>query len=392
MAVDMSNSTPIVRLEPMQELKLTKAATELYVGQILKTVVVKALSENQVLININGQNINARTSHHVDPGELLQVKVLQTAGETILQVLRSPPQSNPLHTALMQILPHQASPTYLLSSLSGLATLPNLPAGIHRQIQQLLVSISPLTQLPQQLGQAINYSGIFWENTLLHWRKESSRELLNLDFKGQCLRLFNLLNEQLPALPRLANSTTPYEPDKLPLPGSIPQPLRGLPTLSYAGQTIEHILAMLYEHTGKTIARIETNQLLHLLSPPDEPYSVMLELPIKTLTGLEVIPLKIEEQRKQNTTTVSSWSISFAAHFNNLGDIQAKVTLQDKTIDIQIHTDKAETVEFLSDNQQTFGELLQELELTLSSWNVHLGLLTEEEIDTSNLRLLDIRI
>lgn len=91
----------MVRLEPLQELKLTKPATELYVGQLLKTVVVKALSENQVLININGQNINARTSHHINPGELLQVKVVKTEGETVLQILRAPPEFNVLHKALL---------------------------------------------------------------------------------------------------------------------------------------------------------------------------------------------------------------------------------------------------------------------------------------------------
>lgn len=97
--------TPSIRLNPIQELKITKPDIELYAGQILKTVVVKELNENQVLININGQNINANTAHHFDAGELLQVKVVLANGETILQVLHEPPfnaYTNGLVTSLAQ--------------------------------------------------------------------------------------------------------------------------------------------------------------------------------------------------------------------------------------------------------------------------------------------------
>ncbi|WED43270.1 flagellar hook-length control protein FliK [Legionella cardiaca] len=390
MAVEIPNNTPIVRLEPIQELKQTKAVTELYVGQILKTVVVKALSENQVLININGQNLNARTSHHVEPGELLQVKVLQTEGEAVLQILRTPLQTNPLQTALMQTLPKQAPPAYLLATLSGLGALPNLPATIQQQIQQLLASITPLTQLPQHLAQAISHSGIFWENSLLNWRRDNPKESLNLDFKGQCLRLLTMLNSQLPLSNTLRNPASYYESDTLSLPANFPQPQRSLLPLSFTDQPLEQVLAILREHTAHTLARIETNQLLHLLSAQEAPYSLMLDLPVNTLAGLEVIPLKLEDNRQKNAQA-SGWSISFAIHLTNLGDIQAKVSLQGSAIDIQLYAEKEETVEFLAASQQIFANLLQELNLSLNLWNVNLGLFSEE-IDTSNLHLLDIRI
>ncbi|MFC7782265.1 hypothetical protein ACFQY6_11375 [Legionella taurinensis] len=58
-----------VRLNPVQELKLAKPAVDLYVGQILKSVVVGALKDDQVTIQINGQNINAKTAHHFARGK-----------------------------------------------------------------------------------------------------------------------------------------------------------------------------------------------------------------------------------------------------------------------------------------------------------------------------------
>lgn len=386
----MPGNMPMVRLEPMQELKLTKPTTELYVGQLLKTVVVKALSENQVLININGQNINARTSHHINPGELLRVKVVQTKGETVLQILRAPPEYSLLHKALMQTLPKQASPAFLLASLSELNSFSNLPPMISQQIQHLLASFSPLAHLPQQLAQAIGYSGLFLENTLANWRKTDSREPLTKDFKGQCIKLRGLLNEQLGTSSVKAAF---YEPETFPLLSNIPQPQRNLTPVSFTGQTVEHILAMLHEQTTQTLARIETNQLLHLLHSQGESYRLLFELPIHTLLGLEVIPLKIEEHRPQQASKTAklSWSMSFAIHLSHLGDIQAKVKLQDTALDIQINADKKETVDYLTDQQQTFTNLLEPLGLTLNLWNVDFGLLTEE-MDISNLHLLDIKI
>ncbi|ASQ44976.1 flagellar hook-length control protein FliK [Legionella clemsonensis] len=389
MAIDMPNNMP-VRLEPMQELKLTKPSTELYVGQILKTVVVKALSENQVLININGQNINARTSHHINPDELLQVKVVQTEGETVLQILRNPPELNLLHKALMQTLPKQSSPAYLLASLSGLSTVSNLPPMIRQQIQHLLTTFSPVAQLPQQLAQAIGYSGLFWENTLVHWRKTDSKEFLTRDFKGQCIKLSGLLNEQ----PHISSAKARFnEPESFPLLSNVLQPPRNSAAISFTGEPVEHILTLLRDHTMQTLARVETNQLLHLLHSQNEPYRLLLELPLHTLSGLELIPLKIEEHRQQQALQAgkSSWSMSFAIHLSHLGDIQAKVKLQDTALEVQINADKKETVAYLTEQQQTFANLLESLGLTLTLWNVDVGLLTEA-IDMSHLHLLDMNI
>lgn len=389
MAVDISN-TPSIRLNPVQELKLTKPDTELYVGQLLKTVVVKTLSENQVLININGQNINAKTAHHFSPGEVLQVKVMMTEGETILQVLRNPPALTPLQTALLHTLPKQAPATHFLASLSVLDNMPNLPPIIKEQIQQLLANITPLSQLPQQLAQSISHSGSFWEAALLQWHRKGAGEL-NRDFKGQCLRLLALLMSAGSSSKPSINSEAPsFQSDTLPLPGAVPQPLQRLPPPSFTEQSLDNILAVLREQTEQVLARIKTSQLMHLLNPADQTYSLMLDLPLRTDTGLEVLPLLIKEHRQQQSAE-SSWSISFAVNFTNLGNIQAKLRLKETMIDIQMNAEKSETIDLLTATQQTIDELLQELGLTLGLWTLHLGL-EDNDIDTSNFRLLDIKI
>lgn len=386
--------TPSIRLNPVQELKLTKPEIELYAGQILKTVVVKELNENQVLININGQNINANTAHHFAAGELLQVKVVLTEGETILQVLHEPPPLTPIQMALLQALPKQASATHLLASLSALENMPNLPAAVQQQLQQLIASITPLTLLPQHFAQAIRQSGLFWEATLLASQQKNVTQGLNNDFKGQCLRLLAaLLKEGITPVNPAPNSMVQQysQDDTLPLPGAIPHPHHRLPLPHFNEQSINSILRVLLEQTEQVLARIKTNQLTHLLHSADQPYSLMLELPLRINADLELLPILIKEHRQSATMNESSWSVTFAISLANLGSLQARLRLQDRLIDIQINAEKTETVELLTTHQQTVAELLAALDLDLGLWCLHLGL-EEDDIDTSNLRLLDLRV
>ncbi|STX39589.1 flagellar hook-length control protein FliK [Legionella feeleii] len=386
--------TPSIRLNPIQELKITKPDIELYAGQILKTVVVKELNENQVLININGQNINANTAHHFDAGELLQVKVVLANDETILQVLHEPPPLTPIQTALLQALPKQASATHLLASLTALENMPNLPAAVQQQLHQLIDSITPLSRLPQHFAQAIRQSGLFWEATLLASQQNNVTQSLNNDFKGQCLRLLAvLLNEGItPANAAPDPVVQQYsQDDTLPLPGAIPHPPQRLPLPNFNDHTINSILGVLLEQTEQVLARIKTSQLTHLLHSPDQPYSLMLELPLRVDADLELLPLLIKEHRQSAATAESSWSVTFAINLAHLGSLQARLRLQDRLLDIQINAEKPDTVDLLATHQQTVAELLAALDLDLGLWCLHLGL-EKDDIDTSNLRLLDLRV
>lgn len=388
MPVDLSN-TPSIRLNPTQELKLTKPDTELYVGQVLKAVVVKQLAENQVLININGENINAQTSQHLEPGDLLQVKVMKTdEGTIILQVLRESPPLTPMEAALAKTLPRQAPATHFFATLAALENI-NLPPVVRQRINELFMSITSITEFPQQLSQGIANSGLFWEAALLNWRRNNSSANPQNDFKGQCLRLLNMLiNEGAKAASGAALPANSRE--SLPLPGAIPQPMHQLLAHSFAEKSMGTILNVLREQTEQVLARIKTTQLTNLLQPADQPFTLMLDLPLRTNSGVDIIPIHIKEHRQEATET-SSWSISFAVSLADLGDVQAQLKMQDMAIDIQINAEKQNTIELLNTHQKAFDELLTNLGLTLRLWNVHLGL-EERDIDTCNLRLLDIRI
>ncbi|HAT6958032.1 TPA: flagellar hook-length control protein FliK [Legionella pneumophila] len=388
MSVEMSK-TSSVRFPPGQEIKLAKPATELYVGQILKTVVVTTLSNDQVLININGQNLNAKASHHFTPGELFEVKVIANQPETILQVQPKTPLPSLLQNALLQYLPKQAPATNLLQTLAQLMTENNLSAPINQIVKTILGNIPVLTQLPYQLMQAISQSGVFLESKLL---KNKTPQQIQSDFKGLCFKLLHSLGTESKLPIHLPNDLESgfLQQAPLPLPGAIPQPLAKNTLLNLIGLSTDAVHHILREQVTQALARITTNQINYLSQENQETYLIMLDFPLKTPDGIDVIPIMIK-QHKAEPMQLSKWSVSFALNLSHLGSIQATVSIYAKNIDIKVNTQQSSTLQLLNDYHKDLEETLYESDLHLREWKLQFGL-EENHIDATNLRLLDIKI
>jgi hypothetical protein len=384
MIVDVSGSNSL-RLNPAQELKLSKPDAELYVGQVLKTTVVKAIAADQVLININGQNINAKTAHHFSPGELLQVKVMALGDETVLQVLAQPLNQSVLQAALRQVLPKQTSANQLLATLQQLQQHPQLPPALAQQIRHLLAQITPLGQLPQHLSQAVHHAGLFWESHLLNWRKEQGSQSIHKDFKGNCLKLFaNLsMNSQ--------NQVPHHQPDNVPLPlaGAKPQPLpaANIPDISLLN--VGQLQELVHEQIQQVLARITALQINHL-QQPDGQYQILFDLPIKTPQGVEVIPIQISHQAA-TPTQAASWLVACAVNLPNLGEIQASLRLAGQQLDIKFNAAKGETVNQLSTLQAEVMKQFKHLGLVPGHYLVQQGL-EDSPAPKAHFHLLDIKI
>ena len=396
-----------------QEIKLSKLDLALYLGQALKAVVLTPPNDGEVTININGQNINAKTSHHFTPGETLNVKVVNTEDEIVLQVQQQAQnapglQKTILQNALLQALPKQAPATNLLENLeqlvqnSQLGQNDKLPAAIMQQIKTLLATIPALSQLPQQLSKAINQSGVFLESALLQWQPGMPSEPLQTDFKAQYLKLLNSLpielknNFLLSSQSNTQDTNTSLQREPLPLPGAIPQPLHKDAVLNLADKTPETIQTVIHEQINQALSRITANQVTHLtqnaqMDDNKTGFLIMLDIPVKTPENdIDVIPLMIK-QRKPTATEPTQWSISFAVSLSELGDMQGTVTLNGTEVNVKINTEKQETIDTLHHYEGDMQSLLKDLGLNLGGFNIKLGL-DNNQIQTENLHLLDIRI
>lgn len=376
-------------------------------GQNLKAVVVSGLNQNtnQILLNINGQTVKANTSAPFTPGDILNVKVTassETQVELQVQSQKIPistDQQSVLQNTLLQVLPKQAPATSLLDNLAQLSQSGKLPAGVTQQIQQLLSTIVPLSQLPQQLTKAIQQSGVFLESTLLDEQKGTINTSISADVKGQYLRLFDSLpaaaptpNQQNnPYLTNGVNNNAQIKQDSLPLPGATPQPLHKTDEANLQHQSAADLQQGLRDQVSQVLARITGSQINHVMDNNNkEGYFIMLDLPIKTAKEIDVIPLQIEEQ-KATPAQPQKWSISFAVSLSNLGDMQATVSLNGDNLDVRINVQQPETIGILNAHQSDMANFLEELGLKLRNFNLKQGL-DENKIDTQNIQLLDIRI
>lgn len=396
-----------------QEIKLSKLDLALYLGQALKAVVLTPLNDGEVTININGQKMNAKTSHPFTPGETLDVKVVNTEDEIVLQVQQqaqnaSGLQKTILQNALMQALPKQAAPGNLLENLAQLvqygqlAQNDKLPPNIMQQIKTLLATIPALSQLPQQLSRAINQSGVFLESALLQWQPGMPTEPLQTDFKAQYLKLLNSLpielkNSLMLSANTAQNANPSLQKEPLPLPGAIPQPLHKDAALNMTNSSPEAIQTALHEQVSQALSRITANQVTHLtqnalMDDNKTGFLIMMDIPIKTPENdIDVIPLMIKQRKPSATEPDAQWSMSFAVSLSELGDMQGTVSMTGNEVSVKINAEKQEAIDTLQHYQGDMESLLRDLGLNLSGLHIKLGL-ESNQIQTENLHLLDIRI
>ncbi len=392
MSVEMNQITHVSN-NSGQEIRLAKPNHELYVGQILKTVVITAQNTNEASIRINGQNINAKTSHHLNPGDLLEVKVLTNKEETVLQILNKTSSSTILQETLLQTLPKQAPATQLLNHLHQLSQSDiNLPNSIMQQIKALLATLCPLSSLPRQIQNSIHLSGLFLENMLSEWKQDRPKAAINKDLKAMCSKLLTSLSKDLPnsIVKQEFQNNQLLQKDSLPLPGAIPQPLCKETLLDLLSLDMTAIKHLLKEEVAQVLARITANQINHLTHDPKNGFFIMLDLPVITPQGIDVIPLMIKHHEAE-ATQPAKWSISFALNLSKLGALQGTVSMSSDFIDIKFNTDQAETMRQLNEQQNAIKTALEPMGLKLRDWKLQLGL-EQNHIQAANLHLLDIKI
>lgn len=379
MILDTSNVPP-PRMNAAHELKFTRPETDLYVGQILKTVVIKEISNNQVLININGENINAQTAHKLNVGDKFAMQVVSsTKDEVILKPYILPSQSH-IEMALAKELPRQAPATHLFTSLTFLQQSEKIPENVHQAIQNLLNSFVSISELSAKFAEALAQSGFFWEKIALD--KKNKKKMMDKNFKKLCSNLLKSLIKE-GAKKKAFHQSNDYFEANLPC-GEMPKPLdKSFDASILADLNSSELLDILRNQTEEVLARIKTEQLLHLTKENNNEYC--FDLPVKTNFGFDVIPISI------SPTTQNGWSIGLAINLTHLGAIQIRIKMIEKTVDIQLNFKEQQSLNLIADSQDIIDGLLTNLNLTLRSFHLNLGI-DEPSSNQNNFRLLDIRI
>lgn len=376
------NGPPPTTMTPRQ---IRAAVNAWQIGQIMHARVVRQATPQAVLLQVDNQQLLAKTHVQLAAGQRLELTVTQLGDKPVLQARllgaaaptnlstatpgRADNSSATIQTAvnalLKQALPQQASMAGLLANLSQLNSqagrlmpLPPAVEAIAKQLYRQLPTADKSGNV-QQLKQNIANSGIFLESRLAKNAVDTGGMQLKQalqhtvqtggekpapgahsatagDLKANLLRLLGAVQQaprvSAPQASAFQSSAAASQPLATPPPlrGQAPQAqARAAATLQQLG-TLQLLLQELGRQTEAALARTLLHQAASL--PPGEqtPNSWAFELPLRNGQQIDIFDVVIEEDtaREQGEEDGNPpWSVTLAFNLNGLGPVYARLRL-----------------------------------------------------------------
>lgn len=192
-------------------------------NQQLSAEVVKRLDNGQHLLKVQDQLISTHLDKALKPGQKLQIEILRLADPATVKIVTREPDKFNLAKTLRTLLPQQKPLTPLFQTISRVLSentvKPSLPAALLNMLKHIQAQTIDSSQLKNSaiLKQAMQNSGLFFDNRIAAGNSQSLGNFLENDLKANLLRLKALLvklNQSQPA-PGSNNSTsraTTYSP------------------------------------------------------------------------------------------------------------------------------------------------------------------------------------
>lgn len=367
-------------LPPPLPLKpLTTLVESWRVGQILQATVVRPLSPQIVLLQINQQTLPAETPINLTAGQRLELQVTQLTPKPILNIQLPAPQAPVMQNALREALPRQTGLAPLLSNLNWIATQQGeqarlLPAPVVVAARDLLNKLTRSEQLtqPNALKKAIADSGLLLEHKLVDPQRRENPAEFDRDIKALLLRLLNVTTQNRPAPPgQLTTAASPHvtttalPPLPLPIAVSLPPPHhltpKAEPTADATLQQLSNLLQVMHElgrQTEGSLARLQLQQL-NSLPQPDQPTQLWsFELPIRHQEQINVFQFFIEgeaaSEKKQHRK--KRWSVTVAFDLKELGPAYARLGMEDEAVSATFWAERQGTMELIHQHLDELGQ------------------------------------
>jgi hypothetical protein len=342
-------------------IALSRGSPPLRMGEILKATVISGTPEARIggraVIRIAHQTLEVRSQLSLHKGDQLILKVtqVQTGLQLTVEAVNGTapgPVTDPLLAHLARLRPQQGGYAVLLAALGALARpeiAAYLPEGPRGLLQRLLASIHSREALarPEALRAAIRDAGPFFEARLA-----LGDAFVYHDLKAALLRLVGALGERTdrrnrggtPPPKAPTPHTDPPPPD--PHAGPLPQPRARL----HEAETLEalgtpHNLRRLAEGV---LARMTLHQIATLESAEAGHPAWLLELPIRNEDGLDLVHLRIGEERRRPTGEGHpQWSADLALDLPGLGPVQVRISTDGDRVSSAFWVQRASTAQTL---------------------------------------------
>ena len=406
--------------------------------------------QNQLTANLKQFDIDvSRLTQQHQVGEKLLMTVVSSKPLNIqLSPQTPPPREQVISDKIRQLLAQQPA-SLRLDSVTNLVQKTQIPESLREAIQQLVrhsIDKSQLTQ-PESFKKAVVSSGVSLENQLLKQPNQSQQDfkanlgkiLVTVEagikaIKGQSVdNIINKLPAQVPAALSV-NGKTPaqllsvllsgYQPQLAPsiIPSStlakitsqeqattLVQLLTKPLTLMHQNMSASNsprgmnmeALMQLFKEVEAVHNKLQLNQLIMLKEPETSNTlaSWLFDIPIKDKQSLDLVHMQIDQQKQEGESEDDEqiWNIKLNLDTQNLGPVQATVTLQKEDVSILIRAERRESAQLLEDNLSLLNEAMDRLGVSIKHSSCHCGavdsMVTEKTKYASTVSsLLDVSV
>lgn len=368
-------------LPPPLPLKLLTTLVDSWrVGQILQATVIRPLSPQIVLLQINQQILPAETPINLTSGQRLGLQVTQLTPKPILNIMLPVPDEPVIQSTLREILPRQTGMAPLLANLNWIVTQQSeqarlLPAPVVIAARDLLNKLAKSEQItqPNALKTAITDSGLLLERKLVDPQRRENPAEFDRDIKALLLRLLNVTTQNKPATPGQPSvtsspniTTTSLPPLPSPIATTLPPPQHLTPKAESVAETTLHQLSNLLQvmhelgrQTEGSLARLQLQQL-NSLPQPDQPTQLWsFELPIRQQEHVNVFQFFIEgeapsDDKKQRRK--KRWAVTVAFNLKELGPAYARLGMEDEAVSATFWAERQETTTLIHQHLDELGQ------------------------------------
>ncbi|NOX92577.1 MAG: flagellar hook-length control protein FliK [Gammaproteobacteria bacterium] len=393
---------------------------QLQAGQQLNAVLSRSAGADQTraLLELAGNRISVQLSQSLpsSAGQQIKLEVVTPGTIAALKILTTSPampaDNTNISHALRATLPRQAPLPSLLANLALIVKDPaaSLPPGtISPTTQTTTRQITPLPRplielvravvdrLPDSGGistgdglkQAVARSGLFMEARLAQILQQSTPGTIAgtttgttmppIDFKGGLLSLLLTLLNFSKNIPPTSTSPTP-------VPNATPHAQTGTQATLNQQMNLQQVLAELLRNVGSGLARLQLSQLVSGIPEEDGKRAWIMELPVRNGEHIDLIQLRIEKEKNQRSPKKPAlWTVTLALELRELGPVQVRITLVNKTVSTNFWSEHARTTELINQHLTILQNRYQEVGLTVGALKAHHGAAPEPVSPDANL-------
>ncbi len=150
-------------------------------------------------------------------------------------------------------------------------------------------------------------------------------------------------------------------------------------------------LMLLFKEVATVYNKVTLNQLLMLREADSNTSSTtswLLELPIKDQDNLDLLHMQIDQHKQKGEEEDDIWSVQLRLDTQNLGAVQATVTLVDNDVKVIFRAERQQSWQLLEDNIEILITSLDKLGVTSSHLSCVCGTVTNATvIDEHQIKL-----